>query len=152
MQAHFARSWDQVKRRREGAGGKWAVAVAIAEQFPSWSRCENSNIVLVARQLRAFDSMSQTRWLKLRVIEQGTGPGTHDDEAFVTFKARFQFINQVSLGSPRALRQVASHCRRCICVTIPKSSCHCGFWLPPWSPKRKDHGYLLKRQSVTLKP
>ncbi len=38
----------------------------------------------------------QVRWLQLRIVKKGTGPGAHEDEAFVKFVTRFKFKNQAS--------------------------------------------------------
>ena len=58
----------------------------------------------------------QVRWLRLQVLEEGTGPGAHDDEAFVAFTARFKFRNQAGERQKGHHTEDISE-RRCVTAT-----------------------------------
>lgn len=36
----------------------------------------------------------QVRWLRLKVLNRESGPGSHEDEAFVAFQTWFKFKDQ----------------------------------------------------------
>ena len=55
-----------------------------------------------ASVVRGEGAALQVRWLQLRIVKKGTGPGAHEDEAFVEFVTRFKFKNQASRSFPAA--------------------------------------------------
>jgi uncharacterized protein YchJ len=64
---------------------------------------------------------SQVRWLRLRVLGRDSGPGSHEDEAFVAFQAWFKFKDQQQQRQ-RGTRTETLRERRCASGACPGPS------------------------------
>lgn len=56
------------------------------------SKLKGETVSTLREDLHA--TCDKVRWLKLQMLQNGTGPGADDNEAFVAFSVRFKFRNQ----------------------------------------------------------
>jgi uncharacterized protein YchJ len=81
-----------------------------------------------------YGAFRQVRWLRLKVLGRDSGPGSHEDEAFVAFQTWFKFRDQQGqrqrgtrtealcerrCASTRRMRHCLRHNLPHMCATLP---------------------------------